>query len=95
MAIIVIGTCILVGCLYVATGMWLGRHGGVHRWQLWLMDVIVGIAVICAVFAAIQPFALRTVMWGVGLGAIAGAVWGIFHKVPPSARPQRQRQDTV
>lgn len=89
MALLVVSVGILVGCLYVATGMWLSRHGGVHRWQLWLMDVIVGIAVIGAIFVAIQPFDLQTVGWGAGLGAVAGAIWGLFRKVPSAARRRR------
>jgi hypothetical protein len=95
MAIVVVGVCILVGCLYVAIGTWLGRHGGAHRGQLWLMDIIVGVAVMGAIFMAIEPFDLRTVGWGAGLGAVAGAIWGLFHKVPPAARSQNQRQDTA
>ena len=29
----------------MATGMWLSMARRVHRWQLWLMDIYVGIAV--------------------------------------------------
>ena len=95
MAIIVFGVCIIVGCLYVATGTWLDRHGGAHHWQVWLMDIIVGVVVMGVIFMAIQPFDLRTVGWGAGLGAVVGAIWGLFHKIPPAARPQRQRKNTA
>lgn len=96
MVILVVAIIILVSCLYVVTGMWLGRHGGVHRWQLWLMDVVFGVVVVGAIFMTIEPFNLRIVGLGAGLGIFAGAIWALIDKkIPPSARPHRQRQDTT
>ncbi len=94
MVIVVVAIIVLASILYVLTGMWLGRHGGVHLWQLWLMDITFGAVVIGAIFMAVVPFSPRMVGLGVGLGVVAGAIWALIdNKIPPSARPRRQRQD--
>lgn len=93
--VILIAAIIILGlCLYVLTGMWLGKHGGVHYWQMWLMDIVLGAVVVGAIFMAVEPFNPRLVGLGVGLGVFAGAIWALIdRKIPPSARPQGQRKD--
>ena len=94
MVIVVVAIIVLTSILYVLTGMWLGKHGGAHHWQMWLMDIIFGAVVVGAIFMTIEPFNLRIVGLGVGLGMFAGVVWALIDKkIPSSARPPRQRQD--
>ena len=94
MVIAVVTFGILVTCLYVLTGVWLEKHGEARRWRVWLMDTIFCAIVMGAIFTLLQPFDLLVVGLGFILGAVVGAILGLFdRKRFPSARPNRRRMD--
>lgn|GEM_PF-3621094 len=74
------------GILFVATGMALSKHGRVRRWQAWFMGVIASAIVMSAIFMAIQPFSFSHIVYGLAIGAIIGAISGIFIRLPTSRR---------
>ena len=80
-----------VSALFVATGMWLDKHGGWHRWHLWLMAVVASAVFAGAIFMAIQPLDLHTIGLGAGLGALIGSITGLIIKVPQPSRSTMQR----
>lgn len=44
----------LIVVMYISLGMWLEGHGGVHRWQMWLMSVGLDVLVVGAIFALVE-----------------------------------------
>jgi hypothetical protein len=88
--IVFFGIVVGLVILYVVTGMWLNRHGGARRWHVLVMSVVIDAAVGCSVFWVAQPDDLRLIGLGASLGALAGAISGLFIKVP---RPEQRHQE--
>ncbi len=86
---------VIVSAIALTVWVWLWmdqRYGGVRRWQLWLMSVV-----LCAIFGADlflapQPLDPRLVGLGAGLGALVGAIMGLFVKNPAPAPSQRKHR---
>lgn len=81
-----VGLVLIITIVWGEMGVWLGRHGGVDRWRMWLLCVVAGAFYGAAIPVCIQPFDLRFVVALGATGAVGGAVMGLFLKIPPSAR---------
>jgi hypothetical protein len=85
---------VIVIILYIATGEWLTRHGGIDRWRWMLMHAVFS-AVLCASVALVAfplgatPFMLALVLVFIGFGAPMGAIAALFIKIPPRARRRK------
>jgi hypothetical protein len=85
---------VIIIILYIATGEWLTRHGGIDRWRWMLMHAVFG-AVVCASIALVAfpasatPFMLAFVLAFTGFGAPVGAIAALFIKIPPRARRRK------
>ncbi len=89
--IVIIGATVL----FIAMGMWLSRHGGARRWQVWLMTVVFCAVVVGAIFIAIQPFTFRHIGYGLVLGTILGAIFGLFTRAPVGVRLNRSHRGSA
>lgn len=74
--------------LYMAITVWLNRHGGIRRWQLWIMLALAGAIIMGAIGLSVQPVDWQLIGFLAGLGALAGAISGLFTRRRPPARSQ-------
>lgn len=77
--------------LCVGAGMWLDEHGGARRWHVWVLSVFFCAAAAADIFIAAQPRNLQLIGLGAGFGALVGAIYGLFAKVP---RPRQRHRES-